>query len=80
MFCQILFESFGKFAAREHDSSPTAFAFEPNVRAETRNGPLVRATRVLFAEAQMVVQAEIREHSLRIRYEYYKLNCDKLPT
>jgi hypothetical protein len=40
---------------------------------------------MLFAKSQMVVEAEVREHiyldkSERVKYDYYKLNCDKLRT
>jgi len=40
---------------------------------------------MLFTKSQMVVEAEVRKHidldkSYRVKYDYYKLNCDKLRT
>ncbi len=85
MFCQIRFESLREFAPREHDASPAAFAFKPDIRAETSDSPLVGSTRMLFAESQVVVEAEVGKHGTEIGNwmvedccEYYKLNCDKL--
>ena len=65
MFCKIGFESSGKFAACEHDAPPAAFAFQPDVRAEACDGPFVGAARVLFAEAQVVVEVKVGEHGLK---------------
>ena len=62
-------ESFCKFAPREHDASSTTFAFEPDIRTETRHCPFVGAAGMLFAQAQMVVDTEVREHG---QYEHYK--------
>jgi hypothetical protein len=59
VLCQIGFESFGKFAAGEHNPSSTALAFEPDIRAETCDGPLIGATGMLFSEAEMVVEAQV---------------------
>ena len=56
------FQSPGKFTAREHDSSPAAFTFKPDIRAQARNDPFIRAARVLFSEAELIVEAEVREH------------------
>jgi hypothetical protein len=62
VFCEIGFESLCQFAAGEHDASAASLAFKPDVRAETRDGPFVGAARVLFAESQVVVEAQVREH------------------
>jgi hypothetical protein len=62
MFSEIGFQPFGKFTAGEHDAPPAAVAFQPDVRAETGDGPFVGAARMLFAEAQMVVEAQVGEH------------------
>jgi len=62
MVCQIGFESFCKFAACEHDAPPTAFTFEPDIRAETRDRPFVGAAWMLFAEAEVVVEAQVGKH------------------
>lgn len=59
MLCQVGFESLGKFAPCEHDAPPTALAFEPDIRAQTRNGPLIGAARVLFPEAKMIVEVQV---------------------
>ena len=59
VLCQIGFESFGKFAPSEHDTPATDFAFEPDIRAETCDSPLVGATWMLFSEAEMIVETEI---------------------
>ncbi len=40
----------------------TALAFEPDVGAEAYDGPFERAARVRFAQAQQIVELEIREH------------------
>jgi hypothetical protein len=60
MLCQVGFESFGKFAPRKHDPPATAFAFKPDIRAQACDRPLVGATWVLFSEAEMIVEAQVR--------------------
>jgi len=62
MICQISFESFCEFAASEHDAPPTTFAFETNIRAETRHRPFVGAAGMLLTESEVVVEAEVGEH------------------
>jgi hypothetical protein len=62
MFGEIGFKPFGKFAPCKHNTPPAAFAFQPDIRAETRDGPFVGTARVLFAQAQVVVEAEVGEH------------------
>jgi len=37
----------------------TALAFEPDVRAETSDSPLVGATGVLFSKAEMIVEVQV---------------------
>ena len=59
VLCQIGFESFGKFAPSEHDTSATSLAFKPDIRAETCDRPFVGATGMLFSEAEMVVEAQV---------------------
>jgi hypothetical protein len=56
MLCQIGFESFCKFTPREHDPPTTAFALKPNIRTEARDDPLVGTTRMLFSEAEVIVE------------------------
>ena len=59
MFSEVDFESLCKFAPRQHHAPSAAFAFQPNIRAETRDRPLIGATWMLFAEAQVVVEAKV---------------------
>jgi hypothetical protein len=85
---EVGFESLCKFAPREHDTPPAAFAFESYVRTEARDGPFVGAAWMLLAQAQVVVKTEVGEHglprlrkSLRLLKSYcnhYKMNRDKL--
>ena len=62
MFGEIGFEPFGKFAPCKHNTSSAAFTLESDIRAETGDSPLVGAAGVLFAEAQVIVEAEVGEH------------------
>jgi hypothetical protein len=55
VFGEISFESLGKFTAGEHNAASTAFAFQPNIRAEPRDDPFIGAAGMLFAEAQVIV-------------------------
>ena len=59
---QVGFESFGKFAAGQHDAPPTAFAFQPNIRTKTGDNPFIGTTGMLFAKAQLVIKAKVWEH------------------
>jgi hypothetical protein len=59
VLCQIGFESFSQFAPSKHNPPATALAFEPDIRAETCDGPLVGATGMLFSEAEMIVEAQV---------------------
>ena len=56
---QVGFESFGKFAPGQHDAPPTAFALQPDVRAEACDRPFVGTARVLFAQAKMIVKTQV---------------------
>jgi hypothetical protein len=62
MFGEIGFESFGKFTAGEHDVASATFAVEPDIRAETGDSPFVGAARMLFTQAQVIVELEVGEH------------------
>src|SRR5688572_18558773 len=68
MFGEVSFKSFCKFPPCEHDTPPTAFAFKPDICTETRDCPFIGTTRMLFAQSQMVVEAEVREHRWVIGY------------
>ena len=59
MLCQVSFKSLGKLTPCEQDAPSTAFAFEPDIRAKPRDGPLIGAARMLFSEAEMIVDAQI---------------------
>ena len=62
MLCKVGFKSLCKFTPREHDAPSTAFAFESDIRAETYDGPFIGATWMLFSEAKMIVETEVRQH------------------
>jgi hypothetical protein len=59
MLCQIGFQSLGQLTPSQHDTSPAALAFEPDVRAQACDNPFIGATGVLFPEAEMIVQAKV---------------------
>ncbi len=59
MFCKISFKSLCKFTPREHDAPPAARALEPNVRAQPCDGPLIGTARMLFSEAETIVETKI---------------------
>lgn len=65
MLSQVGLESLGEFTPREHDASAAAFTLQANISAEARNGPLVRTAWMLFAEAEMVIEAQVWEHDWR---------------
>jgi hypothetical protein len=60
---EIGLEPFCEFTPRKHNTPPANFAFESNIRAETGDGPFVGAARMLFAEAQVIVEVQVGEHS-----------------
>lgn len=62
MFSEVSFEPLGEFAPCEHHASSAALAFKPYIRAQTGNGPLVGAAWMLFAESQVIVEAQVGEH------------------
>ena len=70
MFGEVGFEALCQFAPREHDAPSTAFAFQPDIRAETCYGPFVGTARMLFAEPQVVIEVKVREHGFtRMKYD-----------
>jgi len=75
VFREIGFEPFGKFTAGEHNVASAAFAFKPDICAKTYDGPFVGTTRMLFAEAQVVVELKVREHmgEFRMRKAKYRI-------
>jgi hypothetical protein len=54
------FESLGKFAPRQQDAPTTAFAFQPDIRAKANDGPFVGTAWMLFSEAEMIVETQVR--------------------
>ena len=62
VWSEVGFEPFGKLASRQHDSSPAAQAFESDIRAETCDGPFIGTARVLFAQTQVIIEAEVGKH------------------
>jgi hypothetical protein len=65
---EICLESLGQFAPGQHDASPTTLAFQPDIRAEPDNRPLIRTTWMLFSKAQVIVQLQVSKHDgLRIQ-------------
>jgi len=62
VFSEVDFEPLGKFAPGEHDASSAAFTFKPDICTETGNCPLVGAAWMLFAESQVIVEAQVGEH------------------
>jgi len=53
---EVRFDPFGKFAPRKHNTPPTAFALEADIRPQTCHDPLVGTTGVLFTQAQVIVK------------------------
>ena len=64
MFGEIDFEPFGKFTTGKHDPPAAAFTFQPNIRAQARDDPLIGAAGMLFAQAQVIVEMQFRKHIL----------------
>ena len=60
VFGKIGLQSFGKFPAGKHDAPSTALTFESDVRTEARDRPFIGAAGMLFAQAQVVVELQIR--------------------
>jgi hypothetical protein len=59
VLCQIGFESFGELTPCQQDVPSAAFAFEPDIRAQAYDRPLIRSTWVLFSESEMVIKAQV---------------------
>jgi hypothetical protein len=62
VFGEIGFEPFGKLTAGQQDAASAACAFQPDICAQARDHPLIRAAGVLFAQAQVIVEAQVGEH------------------
>lgn len=61
-FGKVGLESFGKLPPREHHAPSAAHALQPDIRSQARHCPLVGAAGMLFAQAQVIVEAEVRQH------------------
>jgi hypothetical protein len=59
MLGQVGFESLGEFTPGQKNAPPTAFTFEADIRAETSDSPFVGAARMLFTQAEMVVETQV---------------------
>jgi hypothetical protein len=57
---QVGFEPLGEFTPGQKNAPPTAPAFEADIRAKAGDGPFVGTAWMLFAEAEMVVEAQVR--------------------
>jgi hypothetical protein len=56
---KINFESLCKFTPRQQNAPAAAFAFESDIRAKASDGPFVGATRMLLAQAKMIVEMQV---------------------
>jgi hypothetical protein len=63
VFGKVGFEPLGKFTTGKHDAASAAFALQPNIRAQTRNNPLIGTAGMLFAQAQVIVEVQVGEHT-----------------
>jgi hypothetical protein len=59
---EIGFESFCKFAPRQHDAPSAAFTFQANIGAQARDDPFIRAAGMLFSKTELIVQLKVGEH------------------
>jgi hypothetical protein len=59
---KVRFESLCEFAAGQHNPSSTTFTFQPNICAQADNRPLVGATGMLLAKAQVIIQLKVGKH------------------
>lgn len=60
MLGQVRFESLCQFPPREQDAPAATLTLQADIRAKTRDNPFIGATRMLFPQAQMIVQAQVR--------------------
>jgi hypothetical protein len=61
---EVGFEPLGKFTTGKQNAASTAFALQPNIRAQARNSPFIGTTGMLFAQAQVIVEVQVGEHTL----------------
>lgn len=59
MLGQVRFEPFGKLTPCQQDAPPAALAFEPDICAQARDNPLIRATGMLFSQAQVILETQV---------------------
>lgn len=59
MLGKVGLESLCKFTPRQEDAPPAAFAFESDIRAQACDGPFVGTARMLFSEAEMIVETQV---------------------
>jgi hypothetical protein len=56
---QVGFESLGELTPGQKDTPPTAPTLQPDVRAKTDDGPLIGTARMLFAQAELIVETQV---------------------
>ena len=59
MLGEVRFEPFGQFAPCQQDAPSAASAFEADIRAQACDSPFVGAARMLFSEAQVIVETQV---------------------
>jgi hypothetical protein len=62
MFGEVGFQAFCQFAAGQQDSPAAAPALQTDIRTQAHNGPFIRTAWVRFAQAQVIVEAQIGKH------------------
>jgi hypothetical protein len=62
VYGEIGFQSFCQLASGKHHAPAASFAFQPDIRTETHDGPFIGAAWMLFPQAQVVVESQVREH------------------
>ncbi len=60
MLGQVCLQSFCQLTPRQQDAPAAASALETDVRAQACDSPLVRTTRMLLSEAEVIVEAQVR--------------------
>jgi hypothetical protein len=60
MLSKVGFQSLGKLASCQQDPPPTAFALESDIRAKANDSPFVGTAWMLFSQAEMIVETQVR--------------------
>jgi hypothetical protein len=59
---KIGFHALGKFPPGQQYAMTTTFAFQPDIGAKPHDRPFIRTTRMRLAQAQYILELEIRKH------------------